>query len=66
MLYGCPTCIVGQTSNGPFAGHGVLSTKLAAEPDVAVAPTMSAATAAMNAKRFKFLFLPGVSGTAAK
>jgi hypothetical protein len=49
---------------GPEAGQGFVSSKLAADPGVAAAPASSATKAAISAKRF--IFLPGVSGTAAK
>src|SRR3954453_19904490 len=61
MSYGCPTCAVGQTSNGPLAGHGVESTKLAAEPGMTLMPASSVATPAMNRNRLKFFSSPDIT-----
>jgi hypothetical protein len=51
-LTGTPTCIVGQTKSGPLAGHGFVSSKLAAETGATVTPAISAAKTQMSANRF--------------
>jgi hypothetical protein len=52
MLTGWPTFIVGQTSNGPSAGHGAPSLKLAADPGEAPAPVATVRSRTMSARRF--------------
>src|SRR5436190_5502134 len=47
-----PTFIVGQTKSGPLAGQGFVSSKLAAEPGVAVTPATSTTKMMMSANRF--------------
>src|SRR5438067_11855758 len=59
-----PTCIVGQISRGPWAGHGCVSSKLAADTDPGVAATAPSRATKVKTSAKRFIFLPGVLRTA--